>query len=126
MFCPQCGAEYRPGFDRCSECGVLLTAEPPPEEDHRAVEHGTVFETSDSALIPVIKSVLQSADIPFNTHGEVMTNLFPSQALGAVFSKHRGGVVSFRVPVDRLDEARQLLDEHETVVEPPAEPPEPD
>ena len=24
MFCPRCEAEYRTGFTRCSECGVLL------------------------------------------------------------------------------------------------------
>jgi len=24
MFCPQCGAEYRAGFNRCSDCGVDL------------------------------------------------------------------------------------------------------
>ena len=33
MFCPQCKAEYRVGFTRCSDCGVALVnrlpAEPP-------------------------------------------------------------------------------------------------
>ena len=28
-FCPDCGAEYRPGFERCSDCGVALTDEKP-------------------------------------------------------------------------------------------------
>jgi len=28
-FCPSCGAEYRGGFTRCSECGVELVADPP-------------------------------------------------------------------------------------------------
>src|SRR5437879_5496681 len=30
MFCPQCKAEYRPGFTRCSDCDVELVCEPPP------------------------------------------------------------------------------------------------
>ena len=34
MFCSQCKAEYRAGFTRCSECGVVLLyrlpGEPPP------------------------------------------------------------------------------------------------
>jgi hypothetical protein len=29
-WCPTCGAEYREGFDRCSECGVELVSTPPP------------------------------------------------------------------------------------------------
>ena len=31
-WCPQCGSEYRDGFDRCSDCGVPLVAEAPPAE----------------------------------------------------------------------------------------------
>src|SRR5712664_4725226 len=30
MFCPQCKAEYRPGFTRYSDCDVDLVYEPPP------------------------------------------------------------------------------------------------
>jgi len=29
MFCPQCKAEYRPGFTRCADCDVDLVYEPP-------------------------------------------------------------------------------------------------
>ena len=32
-WCPQCGTEYREGFDRCSDCGVALVAAPPPAEE---------------------------------------------------------------------------------------------
>src|SRR5437764_435778 len=28
MFCPQCQAEYRAGFNRCSDCGISLVAFP--------------------------------------------------------------------------------------------------
>ncbi len=40
MFCPQCKAEYRPGFVRCSDCGVELVEQlpvdplPTSEMDH--------------------------------------------------------------------------------------------
>ena len=33
MWCPSCGAEYRPGFTRCSDCDVDLVAGPPPEPE---------------------------------------------------------------------------------------------
>src|SRR3981081_2511730 len=35
MFCPECRAEYRPGFTRCSDCDVDLVPEI-PEQDTRA------------------------------------------------------------------------------------------
>jgi len=35
-WCPECGAEFREGFTRCSECGVLLVNEPPPETEQPA------------------------------------------------------------------------------------------
>ncbi len=29
LWCPSCGAEYRPGYERCAECRVLLSPFPP-------------------------------------------------------------------------------------------------
>ena len=120
MYCPQCGAEYREGFDRCGDCDVALTHEPPPPEDHEATNYVTVFETSETDVIPVIKSILRGAEIPFNTLGEAMMNLFPSDLLGRVMSKP-GAEVSFMVPEDRAEEARQLLTEQPLAEEPEAE-----
>ena len=31
-FCPQCEAEYEAGVDACTECGVALVADLPPDE----------------------------------------------------------------------------------------------
>ena len=31
-WCPQCGTEYRDGFERCSDCGAALVAEAPAPE----------------------------------------------------------------------------------------------
>jgi hypothetical protein len=35
-WCPECGAEYREGFTRCSECRVALVNEPPPGTERPA------------------------------------------------------------------------------------------
>lgn len=67
-----------------------------------------IFSTSEMGVIPVIKSLLRSAGIPFETDGEAMMNLFPSDLLGPVMSRSRGEV-RFHVPEDRADEARELL-----------------
>jgi hypothetical protein len=41
MFCPECRAEYRPGFTRCSDCDVDLV--------HEIPEEGTRVRKRDSA-----------------------------------------------------------------------------
>lgn len=44
MWCPKCGAEYRPGFTTCADCRVPLVDDPPaparldPHPDRRFVE----------------------------------------------------------------------------------------
>lgn len=42
MWCPSCGAEYRPGFTECSDCGVALVDELPPEPE-RESERKLIF-----------------------------------------------------------------------------------
>lgn len=70
MFCPQCRAEYRPGFTHCSDCDVDLVErlpEPdrgsdaePPEESLRAV-----WEGEDQGDCVSICERLRAAEIPF-------------------------------------------------------------
>jgi hypothetical protein len=43
MFCPQCNAEYRSGFTRCSDCDVALVADPP----HFALAGKTLTDPGD-------------------------------------------------------------------------------
>ena len=123
MYCPECGAEYREGFDRCNDCDVALVQQRPPK-DHEATPYVTVFESSEADVIPVIKSILRGAEIPFNTNGEAMMNLFPSALLGRVMSRP-GAEVSFLVPEERAEEARQLLTEQPVVAEEPDDETEP-
>src|SRR5215470_18012141 len=80
MVCPSCGSEYRDGFYTCVDCGSALSMAPP--EDHlnrwtgqpdRRDQHDDlvpVFETSDPALVPIAKSILESAGVEFFTRGE--------------------------------------------------------
>src|SRR5258708_36378569 len=48
MFCPECRAEYRPGFTRCSDCDVDLVYEIPKQDTRvrkRKRGSGTTFPT---------------------------------------------------------------------------------
>ncbi len=116
MYCPQCGAEFKEGIDRCADCDVPLVSEPP--NLHDAPEYVTILETSDLSVIPVLKTALEGARIPYHTTGEDMMEIFPSEALGALLHSS-AGEVKIRVPADRAEEARELLDTTARVEEEP-------
>ena len=71
-----------------------------------------VFSTSQADVIPVIKSLLESAGIPFVSPGEGLTNLFPSDALGPMLHEPHGQV-EFLVPAAHETTARAMLERFE-------------
>ncbi len=121
MFCPQCGAEFREGFDRCADCDVALVGEPPPEPSHEAPDYETVFVTSEMAAIPVVKSLLDSAEIPYTTQGESRSFPMMSEGFG-LLRKDPPGQVLIRVPKERAEEAHLLLEQEAEVVDAREEP----
>ena len=70
MFCPKCKAEYRQGFEKCDDCDVALVAELPPEPETEYVDYEEVLTTFNSAEIALMKSLLDSEEIPYFFHGE--------------------------------------------------------
>ena len=94
--CPQCGDATSTDGEHCSRCGATLASE---------VE---VLRTSEVAAIPVLKSILQSAEIPYFTQGEVMMQLFPSELLAPSLLRPKGEV-RFFVAAEHAELARQLL-----------------
>jgi len=83
VICPRCGAEYRPGFTRCSDCDVPLVESPArPNAEHEsaspsqvdpgreAVELVSVFRSNDPGRIALAKSILASAEVPYVMHNE--------------------------------------------------------
>jgi hypothetical protein len=77
MFCPECNAEYRPGFTRCTDCGVDLVNEPPhsalagqppphagdPNEDPFC----SFWKGEDARVHAELCEVLEEAGIPNKT-----------------------------------------------------------
>ncbi len=54
--CPNCLAEYRPGFDTCTDCGIALVRGPAPVTEEHAPEHtkGHSHPTEDRDDVPVV------------------------------------------------------------------------
>ncbi len=116
MYCPECGAEFRMGIDECYDCGVPLGPDPPAEP--KVEKYVTILETSELSVIPILKTVLEGARIPFRTRGEGLMRIYPSNAHGALLHAS-AGEVKFRVAESRADEARELLSTTATVEEEP-------
>ena len=109
MFCPRCGDEYRPGFTRCTDCGVDLVEKPPAKiDDAEPFELVTVLETGDQSMIAVARSVLEAANIPCIARNEKLQNLFGWGTIGTGYNVAMGPI---RLQVLREDEevARELL-----------------
>jgi tetratricopeptide (TPR) repeat protein len=109
MFCPQCKAEYRPGYTRCADCGVPLvdhlppTPEPEQDEPADAVPFGPdtelvhILDTFNPGDVALIKSILEGEGIPYVFEGE--------------HSQYVYGAVPFRLMVDSqdADKVREVL-----------------
>jgi Putative prokaryotic signal transducing protein len=120
MYCPQCGAQYREGFAKCSDCHVPLSPEPPaapqiPEAARRSspnFDSVVVLETNNAYQLAMAKGLLEDAGIPFIAGNQVATIV---QDVDGFLRKWQ------RLEVSRECEAqaRELL---EPVLEPVLEP----
>jgi hypothetical protein len=79
VICPKCGAEYQPGFTRCSDCLVdLVEPGAQPEIRTEQAERGAapltepvcVYRSTQRGRLPLAESLLRSAAIPFVASGE--------------------------------------------------------
>jgi hypothetical protein len=101
MFCPQCKAEYRPGFMRCSDCGLDLVDGLPdahtqdPDEDFREVWAG---DNQDRCVFFCL--ALKEAGIACHV----------DQNRNAVLNSDNTGKFTISVPPESYDEAKKVMD----------------
>ena len=69
-----------------------------------------VFQTADSALLPVIRSMLDGAGIPYTLQGEHALGLLPLGPFGAGVTRGLLGAIVL-VPRERAAEARAILND---------------
>ena len=80
---------------------------PPEDPDADLVP---VFETADVSLLPVVTSLLDSAEIPYVVQGEEALSVLPVGRWGGGISQSgRGLAATIRVEKGRAREAEELL-----------------
>ena len=100
MYCPECKAEYRPGFTECADCRISLVSELPPSEPEPGfVDLEEVLSTNNVGEIAFIKSLLEAEDIPYVAQGER-------------FNAIRAPIpVRFLIPKEHAERAREVLED---------------
>jgi hypothetical protein len=89
MFCPNCGAEYRPGFTRCDDCDVELVEAAPKELSGDSSSKGNLvllWSGDDLALHEALLGELKAAGIPYFDRpiGNYSRRAFPNRFPAAV------------------------------------------
>jgi hypothetical protein len=95
MFCPDCKAEYRPGFTRCSDCGLDLVEH--LEQTNIRSNNPELSDTpellwtgTDAATRDRIVDALETAQIPYHELGDKVGSLPGwSRQVYAVFTHAR-------------------------------------
>src|SRR5271170_5693758 len=75
MFCPECQAEYRPGFTRCSDCGLDLVERLEETDVHSnnpelSSTPELLWTGTDAATRAGIIAALETAEIPYHERGD--------------------------------------------------------
>jgi len=68
-----------------------------------------IFETTDVALLLVVKSVLKSANITYLVQGEEAFSLLPLGSFGRGISNRHGFSAMVHVPPDQASDAKAIL-----------------
>ena len=112
MFCPSCRAEFRPGFTECTECEVYLVDALPPDPYQETVDLVPVFRTSDPIVLPLVRSLLDSAGVPYLVQGEEALGLFPLGPAGGRVARSAVGAV-VHVAKGDADSVKEMLSDLE-------------
>ena len=90
-----------------------------PGEHTATPEYVVVWETTDSSVLPVVKSVLAASGIPYFVEGEEAMGMLPTGAIGGTHSTLGKGIAArILVPAHAREEAEQLLDQTSETQEP--------
>lgn len=113
--CPNCLAEYRPGFDTCADCGIALVAGPAPVTEEHAPHDtkGHRHPSEDRHQVPVVLASLPRLQAQILVGKLQAEGLVASADEPALLSAYGGALPESRiirvwVLESQLDEARSV------------------
>lgn len=110
MFCPKCKSDYIDGITKCADCHIPLVEKLPEKKTTEELKLEPVYATGDPGIIALIKSILESAAIPYFIKGEETQNLFGIGTLGLGYNAMLGPMEVW-VRAEDKEAARELLSE---------------
>ncbi|MCD6311851.1 MAG: DUF2007 domain-containing protein [Elusimicrobia bacterium] len=86
MFCPNCGAEYREGFTRCTDCDIDLVETLSPGREPEEVKLCTVFITSSLVEANMVKCLLEGSGVKVFLYDANISRINPfyTNAVGGI------------------------------------------
>ena len=116
-YCPDCLAEYRPGFDTCADCGVELVRGPAPVTEAHApadTEHHA-HPTEEGHQVPVVLATLPRLEAQILAGRLQAEGVVASADEPALMSAYGGALPEARmirvwVLRSQLDEARAIAE----------------
>ncbi len=114
-YCPNCLAEYRPGFDTCADCGVRLVRGPAPvTEEHAPRDRRSDARPAEARRqVPVVLATLPRLEAQILAGKLQAEGLVASADEPALMSAYGGALPESRmirvwVLESQLDEARAI------------------
>lgn len=130
MYCPECKAEYREGFNICADCQTPLIAGPLPEEEdfgegYHAEEGGLriLLETSHPTSLDPIVVRLEEEGVPYILQSGTALSVLEGRLVEMLPEDWKAVLL---VPSELLEKARRIAEEPQDQEQPQQPPVEED
>lgn len=106
MYCPLCHSEYQPEIKVCADCNVTLVEALPVDQPLEEIDWVEAGILPGKTYAEMVAEILDQEGIAHFIKSDALTSTFNISGLGST-----GGEVILYVPENKLDAARQIIDD---------------